>query len=52
MQQMHVTRPKHFPPLYPYIPSWEDLRREQQGGTERSGGGGDDEEDRDFIIFI
>ncbi|CAI9301964.1 unnamed protein product [Lactuca saligna] len=42
MQQMHFARPDHFPPSYPYAPSWEELWREKQVGAGGNGGGGDD----------
>lgn len=29
MEKMLVTRPTHFPPIYPYAPSWEEMWREQ-----------------------
>lgn len=42
MEQIHETRPTHFPLVYPYTPSWEKLWKEQRGGAGGSGGGGDD----------
>ncbi|CAI9298314.1 unnamed protein product [Lactuca saligna] len=47
IEKMHVTRPAHVPPAYPYMSSWEELWREQRGGAGGSGGGGDDGDDEE-----
>lgn len=39
MQQINIHRPDAYLFKYPYIPSWEDVSREQQGGASGSGGG-------------
>ncbi|CAH1427605.1 unnamed protein product [Lactuca virosa] len=44
MEQLHFPRLAHFPPTYPYEPTWDKLWKEQQGGAGGSGDGGDDEE--------
>lgn len=46
MQQLHFSRPDHFPASCPYVPSSEELWHEQQGGVGGCGGGhGDDDDD-------
>lgn len=47
MQQLHFSRPYHFPESYPHVPSWEELWREQQGGVGGSGGGNGNRDDED-----
>ncbi|CAI9291721.1 unnamed protein product [Lactuca saligna] len=45
MQYLNIQRPSAYPVMYPYIPIWNELWREQQSGVSGSGGGDNDKDE-------